>query len=95
MIPLSPDGWLSESIAYIGMMSILLAFLLETRNVLHSKQPLYLFLMAFGSGLLGVRAFLIDEWAFLVLEVVWCGAAVLALFSLTKSADVAEEEASS
>ena len=95
MIPLSPDGWLSESIAYIGMMSILLAFLLETRNVLHSKQPLYLFLMAFGSGLLGVRAFLIDEWAFLVLEVVWCGAAVLALFSLTKSADDAEDEASS
>ena len=95
MIPLSPDGWLSESIAYIGMMSILFAFLLETRNVLHSKQPLYLFLMAFGSGLLGVRAFLIDEWAFLVLEVVWCAAAVLALFSLTKSADVAEEEASS
>ena len=92
---MSPDGWLSESIAYIGMMSILLAFLLETRNVLHSKQPIYLFLMAFGSGLLGVRAFLIDEWAFLVLEVGWCAAAVLALFSLTKSADVAEDEASS
>ena len=93
--PLSPDGWLSESIAYIGMMSILLAFLLETRDVLHSKQPLYLFLMAFGSGLLGVRAFLIDEWAFLVLEVVWCGAAVLALYSLTKSTDTSEDEASS
>jgi len=77
------------------MVSILLAFLLETRDVLHSKQPVYLFLMAFGSGLLGVRAFLIDEWAFFVLEVVWCGAAVLALFSLTKSADVAEDEASS
>lgn len=76
-------------------MSILLAFLLETRDVLHSKQPLYLFLMAFGSGLLGVRAFLIDEWAFLVLEVVWCGAAVLALYSLTKSTDTSEDEASS
>ena len=76
-------------------MSILLAFLLETRDVLHSKQPLYLFLMAFGSGLLGVRAFLIDEWAFLVLEVVWCGAAVLALYSLTKSTDTGEDEASS
>ena len=77
------------------MMSILLAFLLETRNVLHSKQPLYLFLMAFGSGLLGVRAFLIDEWAFLVLEVVWCGAAVLALYSLTKFTNTGEDEASS
>ena len=92
---MSPDGWFSQSIAYIGMVSILLAFLLETRDVLHSKQPVYLFLMAFGSGLLGVRAFLIDEWAFFVLEVVWCGAAVLALLSLTKSADVAGAEASS
>ena len=77
------------------MMSILLAFLLETRDVLHSKQPLYLFLMAFGSGLLGVRACLIDEWAFLVLEVVWCGAAVLGLYSLTRSTDTGEDEASS
>ena len=74
---MSPDGWLSEAIAYIGMMSILLAFLLETRDVLHSKQPVYLFMMAFGSGLLGIRAFLISEWAFLVLEVVWCAAAVM------------------
>ena len=92
---MSPDGWFSQSIAYVGMLSILLAFLLETRNVLHSKQPLYLFLMAFGSGLLGVRAFLIDEWAFFVLEVVWCGAAVLALISLGKSIVSADEEASS
>jgi len=91
----STDGWLSQSIAYIGMVSILLAFLLETRNVLHSKQPLYLFLMAFGSGLLGVRAFMINEWAFFVLEVVWCGAALLAMLSLFKSSDVADEEASS
>ena len=92
---MSPDGWLSEFIAYVGMMCILLAFLLETRNVLHSKQPTYLVLMAVGSGLLGVRAFLIDEWAFFVLEVVWCGAAVLALFSLGKSIASADEEASS
>ena len=91
---MSPDGWLSESIAYVGMMCILLAFLLETRNILHSKQPIYLILMAVGSGLLGVRAFLIDEWAFLVLEVVWFGAAVLALMSMGKSVASADEEAS-
>ena len=77
------------------MLCILLAFLLETRNILHSKQPIYLILMAVGSGLLGVRAFLIDEWSFLVLEVVWCGAAVLALMSLGKSIASADEEASS
>lgn len=73
----------SEGLAYVGMMSILLAFVLETRGRLHSKQSVYLVLMAVGSGLLGVRAYLISEWAFLVLEVVWCGAAVVALKSAT------------
>ncbi len=92
---MSPDGVLSESIAYVGMVCILLAFLLETRNILHSKQPIYLLLMAIGSGLLGVRALLIEEWAFFVLEVVWCGAALLAMLSVGKSTLASEDEASS
>jgi len=92
---LSPDGLLSEAIAYIGMLSILAAFLLETRNVVHSKQPVYLFMMAFGSGLLGLRAFLIEEWAFLILEIVWCAAAVAALLAVGKSTISSEAEASS
>ena len=86
---------LSEAMSYLGMMSILLAFLLETRNVLHSKQPLYLFLMAFGSGLLGIRAYLISEWAFLVLEVVWCGAALAALMALRMTSPTDDVQASS
>lgn len=69
----------SEGLAYLGMISILTAFVLETRGKLHSKQTTYLVLMAVGSGLLAVRALLISEWAFLVLEVVWCGAALVAL----------------
>ena len=72
---------LSELLAYIGMASILLAFLLETRDALSSKGMAYLLLMAIGSGLLAIRAFLISEWAFFILEVVWCGAAVIALIS--------------
>ncbi len=92
---MSPDGLLSEAIAYIGMLSILVAFLLETRNVVHSKQPVYLFMMAFGSGLLGLRAFLIEEWAFLILEIVWCAAAVAALLAVGKSTLSSEAEASS
>ena len=72
---------LSELLAYIGMASILLAFLLETRDALSSKGMVYLLLMAIGSGLLAIRAFLISEWAFFILEVVWCGAAVIALIS--------------
>lgn len=87
--------FLSEAIAYVGMASILLAFLLETRNVLHSKQATYLWLMAFGSGLLAVRAFLIAEWAFLVLEVVWCGAALAVLVSGEKTYSEEQHEPSS
>jgi len=81
---MSPDGLISEAIAYSGMLLILSAFLLETRNVLHSKNWLYLTMMALGSGLLAIRALLIDEWAFLILEIVWCLAAVMALIGLSK-----------
>jgi hypothetical protein len=77
----------SELLAYIGMASILLAFLLETRDTLSSKGIIYLLLMAFGSGLLAIRAYLISEWAFFILEVVWCGAAVIALIS-SKSVEI-------
>lgn len=72
---------ISELLAYIGMASILLAFLLETRDALSSKGKIYLLLMALGSGLLAIRAYLISEWAFFILEVVWCGAAVIALIT--------------
>jgi len=80
---MSPDGLISEAIAYSGMMLILGAFLLETRNVLDSKNKIYLIMMATGSGLLAIRALLIDEWAFLILEIVWCLAAIVALIGLT------------
>ena len=73
---------LSEILAYVGMASILLAFLLETRDALSSKGLIYLLLMAIGSGLLAIRAFLISEWAFFILEIVWCGAATIALISV-------------
>ena len=38
--------------------------------------------MASGSGLLAVRAYLIDEWAFLILEVAWFVAAVLGVWAI-------------
>ena len=69
----------SEILSYVGMILILSAFLLETRNLLNSKDRSYLLLMAAGSGLLAIRALLIYEWAFLVLEVIWCLAAIMAI----------------
>ena len=86
---------LSEGLAYLGMCSILLAFVLETRGRLHSKASPYLMLMAFGSGLLAVRAYLIAEWAFLILEIVWCAAALVALAVNRKGRPLGPLEASS
>ncbi len=75
----------SEAVAYLGMVLILSAFFMETRDILHSKSPAYLGLMALGSGLLAIRAYLIDEWAFFILEVAWFAAAALGMWSLWSS----------
>ena len=77
----------SEAVAYAGMILILSAFVLETRGILQSKEFPYLALMALGSGLLAVRAYLIDEWAFLILEVAGFAAALLGVWSLIKHVD--------
>ena len=73
----------SEGVAYLGMTLILSAFLLETRDFLNSKSPPYLWMMAGGAALLAIRAYLIDEWAFFILEAVWFGAAVMGLWALS------------
>ncbi len=73
-----------ELVAYFGMILILSAFFLETRDILHSKAIPYLGLMAAGSGLLAIRAYLISEWAFFILEIAWFVAAVLGIYSLRK-----------
>tara|TARA_B110000008_G_C16486707_1_gene370423 strand:+ start:241 stop:492 length:252 start_codon:yes stop_codon:yes gene_type:complete len=77
----------TEIIAYLGMMLILLAFFMETRNVIESKAPLYLLLMAVGSGLLAIRAYLIQEWAFFILEIAWFLTAVAGLFYLNRDSE--------
>ena len=73
----------SEGVAYLGMTLILSAFLLETRDFLNSKSPTYLWMMAGGAALLAIRAYLIDEWAFFILEAVWFGAAVMGIWALS------------
>ena len=73
----------SEGVAYLGRTLILSAFLLETRDFLNSKSPTYLWMMAGGAALLAIRAYLIDEWAFFILEAVWFGAAVMGLWALS------------
>jgi hypothetical protein len=74
----------SSWMAYTGMLCILIAFVLETRGKLSSRGCTYLWLMTIGSGLLALRAAYSQEWAFLVLETVWCAAAVWALAAVSR-----------
>lgn len=91
---MSPNGLLSEAIAYGGMLLILGAFILETRDIIDSKNGIYLLMMATGSGLLGIRAFLVEEWAFFILEVVWCLAAIVAIIGITRKSSRDESTSS-
>ncbi|MCH7780731.1 MAG: hypothetical protein IH848_07780 [Acidobacteria bacterium] len=70
---------LSSAMAYSGMVCILAAFILETRGRLDSRGGVYLWMMIAGSALLAIRAAHMGEWAFLILETVWCIAAIAAL----------------
>ncbi len=70
---------LSSAMAYSGMVCILAAFILETRGRLDSRGGVYLWMMIAGSALLAIRAAHVAEWAFLILEAVWCVAAIIAL----------------
>jgi hypothetical protein len=69
----------TNAMAYVGMLSILAAFVLETRGRLDSRGGVYLGMMIVGSALLAIRAAHMQEWAFLILEAVWSLAAVVAL----------------
>ena len=77
---------LSAAMAYTGMACILGAFVLETRGRLNSREAAYLWLMIVGSALLAIRAAHMREWAFLILEGVWCLAAAWALWRPLKQA---------
>ena len=80
-------------LAYLGMVSILVAFALETRGSLNSRNRTYLLLMAVGSGILGVRALHTGEWAFLVLEAVWMAVALWAMAQPPVVADSTSDSA--
>jgi len=77
----------TEMFAYLGMLLILSAFFLETQNKIHSKATTYLLLMAIGSGILAIRALLIQEWAFFILEVAWFSAAILGFYTRISSSE--------
>jgi len=83
---------LTGILAYLGMLCILCAFAAETRGKLNSRGKSYLWLMAGGSILLGIRAGHTGEWAFVILEIAWAVAAFAAMFKPPKPLSLADDE---
>ena len=63
----------------LGVTILLVAFLLNLAGRLDRRSPLYQGLNALGAALAGLAAVLLPFYPFVVLEGVWCLAAVAAL----------------
>jgi hypothetical protein len=72
-------------IGIIGVGLLLLAFVLNLARKLEERSPLYLVMNAAGAALAAWYAWAGDVLPFVVLELVWCGAALARLASLYKS----------
>ena len=72
---------LADIIATIGISILLIAFILNSRNLISADKKLYNILNIIGAGLCGYSAYLISFYPFVVLETVW---AMVALISIIK-----------
>jgi hypothetical protein len=72
---MSIGDWLGT----IGVALLLIAFALNVTKKLSPTSPAYLGLNIIGSGLACVCSYLIPFWPFVILELVWCVASIVAL----------------
>ena len=74
---------LSDVVATVGVMLLLVAFLANSRGILEADGSLYQGLNFLGAGLACYAAYLIGFVPFVVLEGTWCAVAGYALFRAT------------
>ncbi|QEX18360.1 hypothetical protein FRZ44_36650 [Hypericibacter terrae] len=72
----------SETIGFIGVALLLVAFLLNLLKVLRGENAIYLGLNFLGAGLAGLSSWLIDFLPFVILESVWALVAAIGLLRL-------------
>lgn len=71
---------IADIIATIGIGILLIAFILNTRNIIAADKKTYNILNIIGAGLCGYSSYLISFYPFVVLEAVWVIVAALTLF---------------
>jgi hypothetical protein len=75
--------------AYLGMILTVSSFSLEVRGKLSSRSTAYLMMMLAGQAMLGIRAFVTQEWPFAILAAVW---AAVALYGILKPVGLVESD---
>lgn len=72
---------IADIIATIGIVILLIAFILNTRNLMAANKAWYNLLNTIGASMCGISAYMVSFYPFVVLEGVWAG---VALFTLIK-----------
>lgn len=72
---------LSDLIASIGVILLLIAFFLNLRKMLSTESVTYSMLNIVGAGMCGFSSYLISFYPFMILEGIWVS---VALYSLMK-----------
>jgi hypothetical protein len=71
---------LADIIATIGISILLIAFILNSRNLISADKKWYNILNIVGATLCGYSSYLISFYPFVVLEAVWAVVAMVSLF---------------
>ena len=79
------------ALAYLGMALTVTAFALEVRGVVSSRAAFYLGAMLLGQTLLGLRAWVTEEWPFAILAAIWGGVALVGIVRPVTEGDDASE----
>jgi len=83
---------ISDALASIGVIILLIAFLLNLYKKLPSQSKTYGLLNFFGAGICCFSSYLIKFYPFVVLEGVWGFVALLSLFNVPRGTSTEKDQ---
>jgi hypothetical protein len=75
---------ISDIIASVGVIILLVAFLLNLFKKIDSESKLYALMNFVGAGLCGYSSYLINFYPFVILEGIWAFVALLSLLKVPR-----------